>query len=375
MEKTPQDTNDNAPVLDGNEKNDDNRVISLQVPEGSSIGDVLTFSVNGSELEWTIPAGTSPGDVIQIQLGMNNNDKSKNDVEDEEEITMVDLSSSIQLKLLTIISSTGNDCDGTHAMAWPTGMFLAQWIYSQRSELLRKDGTTWMELGSGLGTVGMSLAVSSASLDKSANILLTDLPAALELLRTNVSNNCHLWKDSAKVQVQTESYIWGNSIGDKEVDWIVASDILYDTDEQQKQYESLISTIRNCCQEQKQSPHILIAARWRKPQLEQLFFQRLCDDLDYNWKLQTSLPWKKEYLCDIPYWETARMRDFLQATTVLSNGQATSLHDLTEEQIHAMSNEEYDILEKLQTQIYIGTRQSSKRYGSSSDNNKRLKSS
>ena len=375
MEKTNPDTKENVSVSDETEKKDDSRIISLEVPEGSSVGDVLTFSVNDTELEWTIPQGTSPGDVIQIQLGTKNEDKSKNDVEDEEEITMVDLSSSIQLKLLSIISSTGNEFDGTHAMAWPTGILLAQWIYSQRSELLSTDGASWMELGSGLGTVGMALAVASASLDKSVNISLTDVPTALELLHTNVTNNCHLWNDTAKVQIQTKSYIWGNSIENKTVDWIVASDILYDTDEQKKQYESLISTIRHCCQEQKQSPQILIAARWRKPQLEQVFFQKLCDDLDYNWKLQTSIPWKREHLCDIPYWETERMKDFLKTTTVLSNSQATSLYDLTEEQIHTMSNEEYDILEKLQTQIYIGTQHSSKRNESSSDSNKRLKSS
>mmetsp|Transcript_5551 Transcript_5551/g.6234 ORF Transcript_5551/g.6234 Transcript_5551/m.6234 type:complete len:182 (-) Transcript_5551:137-682(-) len=51
--------------------------VQITVPHNADVGDMLTFSVGGRELEIPIPEGTKPGDVLEIQVGNDEIDEEK----------------------------------------------------------------------------------------------------------------------------------------------------------------------------------------------------------------------------------------------------------------------------------------------------------
>jgi ribosomal protein S18 acetylase RimI-like enzyme len=68
--------------------------IQLQVPQNAKVGDSLTFTIGGEEIEFPLPEGSKPGDVLQIQVGGDDDDddaaadrekeSSEEDAKDEE---------------------------------------------------------------------------------------------------------------------------------------------------------------------------------------------------------------------------------------------------------------------------------------------------
>ena len=42
--------------------------ISIQIPEGAEHGDVLTFVIQGEEMKILVRFGSSPGDVLKLQV-------------------------------------------------------------------------------------------------------------------------------------------------------------------------------------------------------------------------------------------------------------------------------------------------------------------
>ncbi|KAL8740720.1 MAG: hypothetical protein Q9190_006607 [Brigantiaea leucoxantha] len=80
-----------------------------------------------------------------------------------------------------ILQDDPTQCGG---QLWPGGMVLAKYLLQQKMSDLQ--GKTILELGSGSGLVGLSLALSSPHL---SSVHLTDLPAILPLLQHNRSLN------------------------------------------------------------------------------------------------------------------------------------------------------------------------------------------
>ncbi len=128
------------------------KTIKVEVPEGAEAGDSLTFSAEGKEIEFPIPDGSKPGDVLQIQIQVEGGeDDDDNDVENDDDngcdsgqsslhdaVTKVELHSSIGASLAIHNSIPGvpspNDdenekkdgSDGTSSMAWPAAPKLQQ---------------------------------------------------------------------------------------------------------------------------------------------------------------------------------------------------------------------------------------------------------
>ncbi|KAL3762377.1 hypothetical protein ACHAW5_000639 [Stephanodiscus triporus] len=121
---------------------------------------------------------------------------------------------------------------------------------------------------------------------------------------------------------------------------------------------------------------VLLAVRWRKPDLERAFFQgaereglrfelwrELADDHDFGGRRSPcKLKWK-EY--GDP--ESDLSNSFFHNRMVSVTGTGITLGQVTERQMELMNDEEYSIFEELQVQVYVGkftvekTRSSQKR--------------
>ena len=119
--------------------------------------------------------------------------------------------------------------DGTGLSIWPSAYVLSRWLAA--SEFVSFDGKTVLELGSGCGLVGLTIAQLGA-----AEISLTDLsPRTLENLRHNVALNSAA--DSAATAApgwrmpSVRSIAWGDRStwpAAGSVDLIIGSDLIYD---------------------------------------------------------------------------------------------------------------------------------------------------
>lgn len=129
------------------------------------------------------------------------------------------------------------DCQGVWAVGngatvWDAGLLLADFLGMQDS----LEGATALELGAGLGLVGMCLSKFGA------RVVLTDRPLALPLLRRNVAENCLDWGLAA---VAVESLVFGETLPDWAeggFDVVVASDVVFPANSEC--HGALIETLR-----------------------------------------------------------------------------------------------------------------------------------
>mmetsp|Transcript_50702 Transcript_50702/g.108037 ORF Transcript_50702/g.108037 Transcript_50702/m.108037 type:complete len:503 (-) Transcript_50702:120-1628(-) len=283
-----------------------------------------------------------------------------------------------------------NEGDGTNGMAWSSGTLLAQALTSSfgiqylrrfiQAETLQKGGQEGvtircLELGSGLGACGLALAhalgycctsdsaecdTKNSSRNKSASIILTDKgEIAVDLLKKNIQRNL----PPSCATIAAESLVWGESLQskcfctDEKFHLLLGSDLLYNTRES---YDPLIKTI-----EQYLHPDrgiVLLAVRWRKPDLEREFFQKaeikglmfepwkeFIESNDFEKRSPCRLNWK-EY--GNPESESSN-RHFYETTVSLAKKKA-ALANITEQDVESMNDEEYSIFEELQVQVYVG---------------------
>lgn len=320
-------------------------------------------------------------------------------------------------------SAINKDRDGTNLMVWASGIVLAQALTSFigikfLAELFRGCSDTspsrkhrnkndsiahrqrqinCLELGSGQGVCGLALAhaLHSAlhcnSVHKPTNhratVLLTDHgESAVQLLRKNIQRNLpsSFRGHSADADdglcmnlITAESLIWGGAIQPSAEDdnmalddearfhLILGSDILYNT---HQSYGPLVNTIQRYLHPN--GGTILLAVRWRKPDLEREFFRMVeeqCKDLKFQlWKdfiddkdfggrrCPCVLTWK-EY--GNPESESSN-RYFHETRICIENKDAisnnASLADVTEQDMELMTNDEYSKFEEMQVQIYVG---------------------
>ncbi len=390
-------------------------LIHIQIPSNAEVGDALTFSVEGIDFEIPIPEGSEPGDVLQIQVSKVGSDDQEDDDENqnsrrsaEEEMLqngneevminsvpqqsnygdgfksyIIPLHESLGITLemqyistlvdesAQSLNETIND-DGTCAMVWPSALHMAKHITSPNFQDIVKNKKSIVELGSGLGGVGLSYSAAVTSTlskikenhKKEINILLTDFPSALSFMEHNIAWNRKRSPNNEDMfqNVTTESLIWGNqekpcSLAGK-TDLILASDILYNAT--MNTYDSLCETICSLLPKSKGSScEMLIAVRWRKPDQERKFFEIMESQIGFQFELvhgamddeeiQCVLDWRSfgNPLCD-------KSNLYFTNTFTKVNGVSLALKDITEVQMNEMSEDEYQSFESKYIQIYFG---------------------
>ncbi|CAB3235566.1 unnamed protein product [Arctia plantaginis] len=124
-----------------------------------------------------------------------------------------------------------------NCVVWDASLVLAKYLETMcqhKSDFL--SGIKVLELGSGLGVVGLTAATLGAQ------VTLTDLPEALPLLKLNINEN------KAKIGSMggyaiAESLVWGESsaILFEEFDMIVLADCIY----YEEAVDPLVETLKN----------------------------------------------------------------------------------------------------------------------------------
>ncbi len=354
--------------------------ISIRIPEGAEAGDTLQFEAQGQLLDLLVPAGSVPGDLLEIQVGSISNNENGDERDENDDITIIDMGKGKCLELFSQLpgdvahipeSDDDNDeaTDGTFALPWRCGIELAENWEEIESLLLEKgihSRRRIIELGSGLGLVGLSFVTyfsnDSKMVDASqenrilaadnATIVLTDLPAAMSLLDFNV--NHHQPSLPSPPTLSTRSLRWTLERPDNDpftneppFDFLLGSDILYNTE----YIPHLTATIKRLLNPTRGV--VVLAVRWRKPDLERVFFQ----DSGLEWQLLQ--PNGKNY-CPLS-WEdfgdpsNESSNRYFHQTLISVNGKPQSIADITEDQAKDLPPEEFQAWEHSFIQLYLGT--------------------
>jgi predicted nicotinamide N-methyase len=319
--------------------------ISMQLPDDAEPGDVLTFSVQGQPMEIIVPVGSKAGDILEIQV--DSNERTDDDTEDL--ITKLDLGEGRILELSSELpkevelEEMNDENDGTYALPWWSGIEMARrWNEFELDVAPRRV----LELGSGLGLVGMSFAAKRLS--KDATILLTDLPSAMQLLNHNIERNESLFP----CKLHARPLRWAIEDDDNDnhnmppYDCILGSDLLYNVE----MVPPLVATIKRLLHPTRGV--FLLGVRWRKPELERDFFR----DTGLDWTLLPSssgcqLSWQE---FGNPSNEKSNL--YFHQTQISIQGKPKALADITDEETKQLSTVEFEAWERAHIQIYIGKR-------------------
>jgi len=302
--------------------------------------------------------------------------------------------------------------DGTFQLPWQSGILLAQnWdpilqhVMKMRNHNSNKDDDDnsshqpnmkrILELGSGLGLGGISLAANMLIRSRTktpdstpdsttpshqqdnnhrvqwispdAEIVLTDLPSAIPLLEFNIHQLHQSFFVSSKLQISTRVLRWSIESDDHDhhhehspdseysgnkkqkhhhpYDCIVGSDLLYNVEE----IPNLVATMRRLLDPLRGI--VILSVRWRKPELEREFF--LNSGLDWELiPLPTSccqLTWKEFGNPDCE-----KSNKYFHQRQISVNGRLTSIATIDEEQARMLPKEEYEEWERSFIQILVG---------------------
>ena len=295
------------------------RTISIQVPEGADPGDVLSFVVDGTELDLQVPEGSRAGDVFEIQVGSNETEQGTDEAPaaidtttpSPTETSLIDLPNGTRLEISLSCPESESatnadekkeplDGDGTHAMVWASALEAIALLDKLEFPSLRPKNV--LELGSGTGVFGLAYAATLPLVSKEEGpmrVVLTDRPQAVPLLLHNIEKNSGLLPTSS-VSVTAKALEWGQGVAvgattieetkppstanDKGMfDLILGSDLLYNID----CIPLLLQTIQKSLSK---DGAILLATRWRKPELERAFFR----DSGLSWTLLSGAPCVEE---------------------------------------------------------------------------------
>jgi hypothetical protein len=232
-----------------------------------------------------------------------------------------------------------------------------------------------LEVGSGLGTVGLALATA---LDDNSAVVLTDYPTAIKTLEANIETNKAVIGNTGNIKAQELQ--WGKQDQDSmgTFDIICGSDLLYGDE---SSYQPLVDTLSALLKQGKEpastntstdnSGLVLLGVRWRKPEKEKKFFELaqragIHFTLLVDW-LKQDLPREdEEFECfnGMPSlsWDQygdEDDQDFLQhlAQTKVSTGRgkrSVSLAEMNEQDLSDMADDEHAAFERTQIQIYVG---------------------
>ena len=376
------------------------RTITLVVPDGIEPGDSLCFNVGGQDIELPLPAGAKPGDALQIQVadaeeeeakgegcgggGFEGDEKDGNIGNEAKDGAGISNGQHVRIGedgtcYVSLHSSTGKELtfqasDGAAGAAicselWPTGLVMAniitntaifQQLLSQKSSETKIRA---LEVGSGLGTVGLALATTMDN----AEVVLTDCPPAIKMLEANIESNKKLV--GPKVNVKAQTLEWGKH--EKETmgsfDIICGSDLLYGDE---SSYRPLVDTLTTLM---RQEALIMLGVRWRKPEKEKKFFEiaqqaGIHFTLFSDWlrDLSQSNEVISESFIGMPTLAWRQYGDIdddnfmnhLSNTVVATDGgkRKVSLSEMSEKDMEDMTDDEHAAFEWTQIQIYIGQR-------------------
>ena len=387
------------------------RTITLVVPDGIEPGDSLCFNVGGQDVELPLPAGAKPGDALQIQVadeseeadggdvggcepggnGGKNGDHSdsENDNGSNEQNVRIDDDGTCYVSLhpstgkeLTFQASSSAAGAAICSELWPTGLRMANIITNtaisqQLLSLIGGQNKTEkkirvLEVGSGLGTVGLALATT---LDN-AEVVLTDCPPAIKMLEANINTNKELM--GSNVNIKAHTLEWGKHQQETKCpfDIICGSDLLYGDE---SSYQPLVDTLSalmrreaelndNICDN---SGLVLLGVRWRKPEKEKKFFglaqqsgiiftllsnwlreqSESKDEISESFIGMSSLSWKQ--YGDI---DDVDFMHHLTSTVVRTGGgkRKVNLAEMSEKDMEDMTDDEHAAFERTQIQIYVG---------------------
>ena len=388
------------------------RTITLVVPEGIEPGDSLCFNVGGQDVELPLPAGSKPGDALQIQVADESEEADGGDVGgcepdgngdknddqpnpendnnsngqkvriDDDGTCYVSLHPSTE-KELTFQASDSAAGAAICSELWPTGLRMANIITNTAisEQLLSSIGgqnksekkTRVLEVGSGLGTVGLALATT---LDN-AEVVLTDCPPAIKMLEANIDTNKDLM--GSNVNVKAHALEWGKYEQETKgsFDIICGSDLLYG---EESSYQPLVDTLSalmrreaelngNICDN---SGLVLLGVRWRKPEKEKKFFglaqhagihftllndwlkeqsQQSKDEISESFIGMSSLSWKQYGDID----DVDFMHHLTSAVVSTGGGKRkVNLAEMSEKDMEDMTDDEHAAFERTQIQIYVG---------------------
>ena len=342
------------------------RTISITIPTDAEAGDTLTFSVENTELEICVPEGTQPGDVLQVQVAIEADEISQEAHGKEESQTEIKLGNETILKFSFSLPSedlqkTDGDKkiareaknDGTHALIWSAARHCIDRVFSSK-EILAKvhpNGifpTRVLELGSGLGALGISYAMLLAE-TKKAKVVLSDCHASMPLLEYNINLNREKLPPTVDLECKVLDWTERKILrSDEKFDMIIGSDLLYNV-------ELLTDLADTVFEHLEESGKILLSVRWRKPEEERAFFQST-HDRGIQWSL-LSTPSD----CDLNWNEFGNPNHeasnrYLQQRSIAVNGEILPVAAIDESCMEKMSDEEHDAFEKSFLQVYVGNK-------------------
>jgi len=348
--------------------------ITIAIPEDSTAeeGDFLEFFINGQDLSIPVPPGAKPGDTFDIIISEANQaeDQDMEEAGGEGLSVTIDLDLADKSKVTMTLDTTPiprencqdvNDGDHTHSVAWPSGIFLAKFLASGSVSSLIKNKSV-LELGSGLGVVGLACAVAGAS-----KVAFTDVPGALPVLKRSVEETKTgiLQKLNPNVKLAVHPLVWGATTGAigriSDYDVVIGSDLIYNPN-CEGGYESLATTLA-------EASVIIMAVRWRKPDLERKFFEIMEEKHGYHFEVISIVGYSQQSKTDTqnPYlpcslnWKQygdpkceAFQKYFQSMMITVAGTETVSLSQLTDEQVEKFTDEEFQMYEATQTQIYKG---------------------
>jgi len=386
------------------------QILTVTIPMGLTPGDVFKFQPDGTtdEIEMEVPEDAVGGETMEVLLADENDDV--NFALDTDDIPGVDvlLHSSVGDLTLSVhpfldkieagnvsaaVEDANEEEDGTYRMVWPAGIYLAQYLTSPAAKVLLTNKTRCLELGSGMGVAGMGL-IAALVRDgvTSAHVALTDLPAAMPLLRANYGGN----KDellpgetAARIKVAVEEFAWGdpvalmlNNASEEKYDLVLCADVLYDPTKEV--IDGLCTSIDSLLNHD--TGLIIFSTRWRKNDEERVFFEQM-ENMGYTFVIvdqlatelgggshatpdtsdasdgsqeeeeepkavaisRSALTWQ-EFGDD----ECEKNKAYFAGVTVKVNGKDVAVVDLTDEDFDDMDEEDFDDYEAMNIQIYAG---------------------
>ncbi|CAG4970843.1 unnamed protein product [Parnassius apollo] len=159
-----------------------------------------------------------------------------------------------------------------NCVVWDASLVLAKYletISQQKPEFL--SGTKVLELGSGLGVVGLTAATLGAQ------VTLTDLPEALPLLRLNISENKQKICSMGGYAI-AEVLVWGDNnseIHKQEFDMVVLADCVYYEDA----VEPLLQTLQNLNNKVMKKPTIYLTQELRDTEVQRKLWSEFYEKL------------------------------------------------------------------------------------------------
>lgn len=320
--------------------------LSIRLPLDAEPGDSLTFSVNGQNMEIDVPIGSNPGDVLEIQLGSDRDDDAPRNTT----TTAIPMKTGGEIVLHSVLPEKDRaanilSSDGTHQMVWPACLALVRFFTGNGLNNLfnKKTIESVLELGSGLGGLGLAFSHLLSQEQCTAQVTLSDMPSAIPLLDYNIQQNLGLMSPS--VNISTVPLVWHcyPVPSSTSLDLILGSDLLYNA----VNIPALVATIKRLTSSK---TWIILSVRWRKPDLERSFFMQLSDIIE--WQLLDGpcpLGWR-EY--GNP--SSAKSNSYFSQTMVGVQGKPFSLASIDEAKTSHMTSDEFEAWENLQTQIYLG---------------------